>query len=147
MLKLMKRALIFGFGALMATHGLAEAAGFDDPDSIAWKFRYGLKSAAYSNAWKSYKNDGYLPIDIETDTLVGVKYAGVWQKNTDGRGWASWRNLTSKEFSARWKEYSRKGYRPIDQDTEVVSGQVRYSLVMVQNKEGLKWKTTSSWSR
>ena len=142
MLKSIKEVLAFGIGAAIAASGLAQASGFDDPESIAWKFRYGLSSSTYSSVWQSYKNSGYLPIDIETDNASGVKYSGVWQKNTDGRSWASWRNLTSREFSARWKRYSDKGYRPIDQDTEVVGGQVQYSLVMVQNKEGLKWKSS-----
>ena len=66
----------------------------------------------------------------------------MWQKNTDGRGWASWRNLTSQQFSDVWNEYREKGYRPIDQDTAVVDGSVFYSLVMVQNKEGLGWKSS-----
>lgn len=141
MLKITRIVLTLVAGASIVAGGFVQADGFQDPDSIAWKFRYGLSSAAYGNAWQSYKDAGYLPIDIETDNIEGVKYAGVWQKNSDDRGWISWRNLTSAEFSEYWQEYRDKGYRPIDQDAEVIGGNVRYSLIMVQNKEGLKWKS------
>ncbi|MFQ5563242.1 MAG: serine hydrolase [Parvularculaceae bacterium] len=115
-------------------------AAFHDPASIGWYFRYGLTSNGYSSAWETYKNRGYLPIDIETDRIGGrTRYSGVWQKNEDGRGWVSYRNLTSSGFHDKWEEYKNKGYRPIDQDAEVIGGSVRYSLVMVENKEGVKW--------
>ena len=120
------------------TAAAALAQGFYDPESIAWKFGYGLSDAAYSKAWEEYKEEGFLPIDIEMDN-GGADYSGVWQKNTDGRGWASWRRLTSEQFHSSWDEYRKKGYRPIDQDSEVIDGTLLYSLIMVENKEGLDW--------
>ena len=115
-------------------------AEFHDPDSTGWYFRYGLTDNAYKNAWDKYKNDGFVPIDIETDVTGGkTRYSGVWQKNEDKRGWVSFRNLTSDGFHQRWEEWKNKGYRPIDQDAVVINGAVRYSLIMIENKEGLKW--------
>ena len=116
----------------------AKAQDFQDPESLSWRFRYGASDSAFSEAWKSYKDDGFIPIDIEMDN-GGADYSGVWQKNTDGRRWASWRRLTSDQFSDKWNEYRKKGFRPIDQDAEVINGQLLYSLIMVENKEGLKW--------
>ena len=122
--------------------GTALADDFHDPVSVAWKFRFGQTSDGYSNAWNQYKGEGLLPIDIETDVIGNnTRYAGVWQENTDGRAWASWRNLTHEEFSERWQEYRDNGYRPIDQDAAVIGGQLRYSLIMVKNKEGIGWKS------
>jgi len=129
--------LILGTQFFFSNTAMAE--DFQDPASVGWKFRYNQSSNNFSNTWKKYKKDGYIPIDLETDKLGGVKYSGVWQKNTDGRGWRSYRNLTSSQFGERWKEWKDKGYRPIDIDTEVINGKLRYSLVMVRNKEGLKW--------
>ncbi len=119
---------------------VAQTYSFHDPNSTSWYFRYGLSNNAYKNAWDTYKGRGQVPIDIETDRVgSNTRYSGVWQRNKDNRGWVSYRNLTSDGFSQRWKEYRDKGYRPIDQDTAMVNGAVRYSLVMVENKEGLKW--------
>ena len=118
--------------------GSAAAQGFEDPLSIAWKFGYALSDATYHARWEEYKNEGYLPIQTEMDN-GGAIYSGVWQKNTDGRGWASWRRLTSDKFHQYWDEYRLKGYRPIDQSSEVIGGNLLYSLIMVENKEGLGW--------
>lgn len=120
------------------TAGAAQAQDFHDPESIAWKFRYGLSDTAYSQAWEQYKKENFIPIDIEMDN-GGEDYSGVWQKNTDGRAWVSWRKLTNEQFHKNWDEYRQKGYRPIDQDAEVIGGKLLYSLIMVQNKEGLDW--------
>ncbi len=138
MLQKVKKTLVLALGAALATAGLAAANGFEDPTQIAWKFRYGLSDSGYSSAWSSYKSQGYIPIDIEMD-LGGKSYSGVWQKNSDGRGWVSWRRLTSDEFHQKWDAYRKKGYRPIDQDAEVFGRRLLYSLIMVENKEGLKW--------
>ncbi len=120
--------------------GATQTDSFHDPKSVGWYFRYRLSNNAYKNAWDTYKGRGQVPIDIETDRIgSNTRYSGVWQKNEDNRRWVSYRNLTSEGFSERWKEYRDKGYRPIDQDTTVINGAVRYSLVMVENKEGLKW--------
>jgi CubicO group peptidase (beta-lactamase class C family) len=124
-------------GALLSA-GVASAQDFEDPVSIAWKFGYGLSDSTYHAIWEDYKDQGYLPIQVEMDN-GGDDYSGVWQKNTDGRGWASWRRLTSDQFHENWDEYRQKGYRPIDQSSEVIGGTLLYSLVMVENKEGLDW--------
>ena len=73
-------------------NALSSGYDFHDPDSTAWRFRYGLSSDAYNNAWTKYKGQGYLPIDIETDR-VGTKtrFSGVWQKTMtieNGRAFA-----------------------------------------------------------
>ena len=53
------------------------AADFEDPTSVGWKFHSNLTGAGYSNVWNQYRDDGYLPIDIETDVVSGnTRYAG-----------------------------------------------------------------------
>ncbi len=131
------RALVLTLVGLLSA-GAASAQDFEDPVSIAWKFGYALSDATYHAAWEDYADEGYLPIQIEMDN-GGAIYSGVWQKNTDGRGWVSWRRLTSAQFHQYWDEYRQKGFRPIDQSSEVIGGTLLYSLIMVQNKEGLGW--------
>lgn len=118
--------------------GAAQAQEFHDPKSVAWKFLYSVSDSAYSDAWKKYADEGYIPIDIEMDNN-GASYSGVWQRNTDGRSWISQRRLTSDQFSQTWGEYSERGYRPIDQGSDIIGGQQLYSLVMAENKENLDW--------
>jgi len=129
-------AIVLGAG--LVARGTVATQDFDDPESIAWKFGYGLSDTAYSNLWEDSRDQGFLPIDVEMDN-GGATYSGIWQKNTDGRGWASWRRLTSEQFHQHWDEYGKKGYRPIDQDSEIIGGEQLYALIMVENKEGLDW--------
>lgn len=118
--------------------GSALANDFHDPTQLSWRFRFGLSDSGYKSAWESYKDQGFVPIDVETD-VDGKYYSGVWQENADRRGWVSWRRLTGDDFHDKWDTYRQKGYRPIDQDAEVIGGKLRYSLIMVKNKEGLGW--------
>ncbi len=147
---MMKRFLglgvIVGTAAQLLTAGTIWAADIHDPDTVGWAFRYGLTDKAYAGAWKTYKKRGYMPIDIDTFQGSGPRYSGVWQRNVDGRKWISFRNLTSKKFGEHWKTYRAKGYRLIDQDMDIVGGKLRYSLVMVENKEGLKWSSNRNMS-
>lgn len=111
-----------------------------DPVSLKWYFQYGKTTDGYADKWQSYKDMGQMPVDIETDIISGAtRYSGVWQENKDDRGWVSFRNLTDEVFHEKWLEYKDRNYRPIDQDTSIVEGKVRYSLVMVKNTENLKW--------
>ncbi len=100
-------ALALALGALLSA-GVASAQDFEDPVSIAWKFGYGLSDSTYHAVWEDYKDQGYLPIQVEMDD-GGAIYSGVWQKNTDDRGWASWRRLTSDQFHQNWDEYPSEG--------------------------------------
>ena len=77
--------LAMTLGAVLSP-GAASAQDFDDPDTIAWKFGYGLSDAGYSRAWEDFKDEGYLPIDIEMDD-GGASYSGVWRRTLmDGAG-------------------------------------------------------------
>ncbi|WP_419913715.1 serine hydrolase [Hoeflea sp.] len=137
---------IIGSASLFMTAGTMSAADIHDPDSVGWAFRNDLTDKAYASAWKSYKNRGYMPVDIDTIQGSSPRYSGVWQRNVDGRDWVSFRNLTSEKFGEHWKTYRAKGYRLIDQDMDLVGGKLRYSMVMVENKEGLKWSSNRNMS-
>ncbi|NJM39763.1 MAG: beta-lactamase family protein [Anaerolineae bacterium] len=79
-------------------------------------------------------------IDIEVDEIDGTQRVGaVWQKNTDGRGWYEYRNLTSDEFHTKWDELRLKGYRVVDQDAYVLDGKLLWAGVWIENKENLGW--------
>lgn len=118
----------------------ASADAFHDPVSTQWYFGYGLSGSEFESAWEASKNQGFVPIDIEVDrTGDGLRYSGVWQKNEDGRRWVGYRYLTGDAFQQKSEEYKGKGYRLIDQEAAVIDGSLRYSLIMVENREGLKW--------
>lgn len=123
---------------------LVTAAGvlpssFYDPDEIGWSSIRGLSSSAFSDHFNAMKDEN-LMLDIEVDEIAGEqRVAAVWQRNTDGRGWAEHRNLTSDQFHDKWTEYKDAGYRLIDQDVYTLGGQWYYAGIWVENKENLAW--------
>ena len=94
---------------------LAQASGglpssVYDQDEVDWASVRNYTSAAFSDDFQTRKSQGDMVIDLEVAELSGQqRVSAVWQKNTDGRGWASLRNLTSDQFSTEWKKVSRPG--------------------------------------
>ncbi len=126
------------------SQGLARAEGVlpatvFDPDETSWSSVRNLSSAAFSAHFDAMKDD-YMMIDIEVDEINGQQRVGaVWQWNTDDRGWAEWRNLSSTEFGQKWEEYRDAGYRLIDQEIYVLDGTRYYAGIWIENKEGYGW--------
>lgn len=58
-----------------------------------------------------------------------------------GLGWASFRDITSQEFSDRFDEYSDKGYNLVDMDGYASGNSTRYSMIWHENKEGIGWSS------
>lgn len=108
---------------------------------IGWISNRDLTSAQFAEKFKQYKDD-YLMIDIDVyKSGSSTRYAMVWRKNTENRGWAEYRDMTSDQYHARWNEFKDKGYRPIDIESYRVSGKQRYAGIWVQNKEGYAWSS------
>ncbi len=111
----------------------------EDPDEAAWASVRNLTSAAFAADFNARKGE-YILLDIEVDNVSGdERVSGVWQRNPDGRGWASYRNLTSSGFSERWREYREAGYRLIDQESYVLDGARYYAGIWIENLEQYEW--------
>ncbi|MBW7884556.1 MAG: serine hydrolase [Caldilineaceae bacterium] len=118
-------------------------SAFLDQESLGWASVRNMSSSAFHSYFLDMKAKGYMVVDIEVDEINGQQRVGaVFQRNTDGRGWASWRNLTSAEFSAKWHHYKDLGYRLIDQEAYVLNGKRYYAGVWMENREALAW---ASW--
>ncbi|GEM_PF-421063 len=129
---------IQGTSGGLAAAGVLPSSLFD-PDSIGWASRRDMSSSAFSD-WFNQMKDEYMLIDIEVDEVNGQqRVAGVWQRNTDNRGWAEHRNLTSSQFHDKWVSYRDQGYRLIDQEAYTLGGTRYYAGIWVENREGLAW--------
>jgi CubicO group peptidase (beta-lactamase class C family) len=110
-----------------------------DPQEVGWASVRNLTSAQFSADFAARKNDSIL-IDIEVDEINGQeRVSGVWQANTENRGWAEFRNLTSAQFSDKWNELRDAGYRLIDQESYTLGGQRYYAGIWIENTEGYAW--------
>ncbi len=105
-----------------------------------WRIHTKLTAAAFSKRWKEYKQKGFRIVDQESYVTGGKRFfAGIWIQNKEKLGWASFRNLTSKQFGDRFKEYSGKKYLPVDVEAYKAGAKFLYSVIWVQNKDRLGW--------
>ena len=112
-----------------------------NPDGRGWASLRNLTSDEFHERWTHYRDRGYRLVDQETYVHNGDRlYAGVWHKNVEGFGWASYRGVTSAEFSEKFDHYRDLGYLPIDFEVYEVGGELRHGAIWVENDEGLDWR-------
>ncbi len=109
---------------------------------IGWYSFRDLTSSEFSKKFKQYKEKGYMMIDIDVYKVgSALRYSMIWRENTEQRGWAEFRNMSSETYSKKWKEFRDKGYRPHDIESYRINGQQKYAGIWVQNKEGYSWSS------
>jgi CubicO group peptidase (beta-lactamase class C family) len=110
--------------------------------NLDWKSNRDLTSSQFSERFKQYSDQGYRITDVDAyPTSSGLRYAMIWVKNTDRRGWAEHRDMTSEAYNKKWAEYKAKNYRPIDIEMYKNNGKWYYAGIWVENKERLSWKS------
>ena len=110
-----------------------------DPHEVGWAAVYNLTDDQFVNDFNAHQGENIL-IDIEVDEGDGQQLlSGVWQKNMDGRLWTTHHNMTNSQFENKWTEYRNTGYRLIDQESYVWSGQRYYAGIWINNVEESEW--------
>ena len=118
----------------------AFAGVLNDDLGLTWASRRDLTDSQFSTHFNDYRDRGYIITDVDGYPHGGdTRYSMVWRDNTDNRGWAEWRNLTSDGYHEKWEEYRDRGYRPLDVEAYQFAGQTRYAGIWVENREGLGW--------
>jgi CubicO group peptidase (beta-lactamase class C family) len=109
-------------------------------DGKAWASYRDMTSDQYASIWQSMKDDGYRPLDIDAYQRNGaLNFAGIWVKSNDGLAWASFRNLTDADFSAKFTQYRDAGYMPTDVEAYQIGSEWRYAVIWVQNTSNYTW--------
>jgi CubicO group peptidase (beta-lactamase class C family) len=112
-----------------------------NPDRRAWASLRNLTHDEFHERWTHYRDQNYRLVDQETYVHDGERlWAGVWIKNHENYGWASYRNVTSAEFSQKFEHYRDRGYLPIDIEVYPYGDGFRRSAIWVENDESLAWK-------
>jgi CubicO group peptidase (beta-lactamase class C family) len=112
-----------------------------NPDGRGWASLRNLTSAEFHERWEHYRDRGFRLVDQETYVHHDRRlYAGVWIENREHFGWASYRGVTSAEFSDRFDHYRDRGYLPVDVEVYPFGGGYRYGAIWVENRESLAWK-------
>jgi CubicO group peptidase (beta-lactamase class C family) len=133
---LMTSTMLFGVALLL------QATEPTFQKGIGWVSLRDLTSESFSEKFTLYKNDGYRMIDLDGyETPSGVRYSMVWEKNTDNRGWAEYRDMTDDGYHTKWEQLKNDGYRPVDIESYRVSGQQRFGGIWIKNTEGFGWSS------
>jgi CubicO group peptidase (beta-lactamase class C family) len=137
-------ALLVGLCSIQLAPPAHAAAGlplaFFDQPSVGWRSVRNMTAAAHQTYFDQQAANSSIMIDAERIEISGqLRVSSVWQRNTDGRGWASRSNLTDAQFDSYQKQYSAAGMRLIDQDAYTLDGAIRYAGIWMENKEGLDW--------
>ena len=108
----------------------------------AWVSLRDLTSSQFSTNFTKYKNAGYRMIDIDVyPNGGGLLYSQVWEKNSDKRGWAEYRDMTSSQYNTRWTQLRKAGYRPSDIKSYRSGSVQHYAGIWVKNTENLAWSS------
>jgi hypothetical protein len=101
-------------------------------DKRGWKELRDLDDAGFHAAWTEAKNQGMRLTEQETYLVGGAhRYAGVWVQNVENLAWASFRGLTSAEFSTKFAELQRD-YRMLAFESVRISAGQRYAGIWVE---------------
>ena len=115
-----------------------------DPDEVSWDSVLNLTAAEFADDFSTRQADNIL-IDIEVNEVNGQQLlSGVWQQNVDGRLWASYYQMTGSQFSNNSTQYGDNGYRLIDQESYILSGQQYFAAIWIQNLEGYGWASSQN---
>ncbi len=112
---------------------------------LGWAEYRDMSKSSYASKFKEFKQKGYRVLDIESYKQGSTqKYAAIWVKNTNGRGWAARRDMDANWFGNWWKTYKDEGYRLVDFEAYPTAQGTRYAGVWRQNGNRLNWsgKTT-----
>ena len=119
----------------------SQAGTITDERDVPWVSLRDLTNARYVEAFERYRND-YRLIDVDAYPDDGeLRYSMIWQRNTDGRRWASRRGMTSSEYHQWWERYRDEGLRPHDVEGYRTTSGLRFAGIWVANSEGLGWSS------
>lgn len=110
-------------------------------DGRGWRSLRNLTSDGFHNEWLKARDEGMRLVDQETYVHNGKRlWAGVFVQNREGYDWASYRNVSSTEFSERFKNYRDDGFMPLDIEAYKVGNKMRYAAVWVNSSLNPDWK-------
>ena len=116
-------------------------------DKRKWSSRRDMTHDEFNKRWEDLRKKGYRLIDQEAYRIGNKnRYAGIWVENKEKLKWGSSRNLSSKAFSKKFKEYDEKGYRIVDIEAYKQGNSMKYAGIWVKNDAKLGWSMRRNMS-
>lgn len=112
----------------------------ENRDDLAWKEYRNMSASSYASRFEQFREQGFRVLDLDSYRQNGEqRYAAIWVENENQRGWAAWRDMSSRSWANRWRGLNDQGFRPIDIDVYPGSTGERYLGVWRQNGERHTW--------
>jgi beta-lactamase class A len=108
---------------------------------IEWRGRYGKTLAEFNAHNADYRQQGFYLVDVSGyQTSGGMRYAGLWYRNTGNVNWLTYPDLTVAQMQTLHDTIGQNGWRPHRIEGYDIGGQSRYISVWYhQPGVGAKW--------
>lgn len=97
--------------------------------------RHKMSAATYQRIFDWLAESDYWPEWFDAYSVGGKPYVNhVWRPAKGS--WKAYHLLSSTTYQTKFNQATGQGYRPIQVESSLVNGQVRYSMILVKNKPG-----------
>lgn len=98
-----------------------------DNPAIDSKVHFDRTLAQFDALNLNYRNQNFYLVDASAyNTAVGVRYAGIWYKNTGGVTWTTYRDVSLDVMQLLHDTIGQNGWRPQRIEGYVIGGQSRF---------------------
>jgi hypothetical protein len=112
-----------------------------DPNSVAWASYRDYLASDFDDIVAEQRAAGRMLVDIDKDLPSGssARYAGVFQRNLDGRSWYTVDEIPLSRAQAVIAQHRAAGMRLVDLEPYHVNGSLTYTSLWIENVEGYSW--------
>lgn len=106
------------------------AIWIENREGIEWVSFKDMTSSAYGSTLSTYRTNGWYLVDMEVyDTAAGLRYAGIWYRNTNNIQWAQLRNMTRSRYNQEVSAKNTAGFDMVDYERYKVGTATRYAAI------------------
>jgi hypothetical protein len=114
-------------------------------DGPEWRGHFGLTSTQYAQLFETLRAD-FRIIDVSGyNTPGGVRFAAIWQRNTDNVVWRAYRNITRPGMQNLVNQLGSQGWVPLKVEAYTIAGASRYISLWIQG--GCEWNMHNFMTR
>jgi len=97
---------------------------------IDWRGRFGKTLAEFNAHNADYRQQGFYLVDVSGyQTSGGMRYAGLWYRNTGNVNWLTYPDLTLAQMQTLADTIGQNGWRPYRIEAYAIGGQSRFISV------------------
>jgi len=113
------------------------AIWIENIEDLGWRTIRDADSSTYGNLYFEYRDDGYIPIDLEGYDIGDndIRFSSVWVENVDDLNIGQLRNMTSESYGNNLQEFADDGFRVLDLTSYVRNGEQNFAAIWVENND------------